>query len=190
MRNDFSYSCLLALSSRPKATWSNLRCYEPEEELRENCQVQIAPLDFLDLETRTVFTQLLHGLIESRFIGFIGTFLRHVGFFGLDCTFAGEWSHAPSVDKKWKTQRRRRRRIKTAKQKMAWLDNRTLESLARRSAGRTGERLQRIAKTSLPRNQLGREVECALAMQRRFTSMIIFPCITGWRDETPSHDFV
>ena len=155
---------------------NNLRCYEPEEELRINCQVQFAPAEFIGaIGTLTVFTQLLHGLIESRFIGFIGTFLRHVGFFGLDCTFAGEWSHAPSVDKKWKTQRRRRRRIKTAKLKRSLLDNRTLESLARRSAGRTGERLQRIAKTPLPRNQLGREVECALAMQCRFTSMIIFP---------------
>ena len=42
MRNDFSYSCLLALSSRPKATWSNLRCYEPEEELSgPNCAFRL-----------------------------------------------------------------------------------------------------------------------------------------------------
>ena len=70
MKNDFSYSCLLALSSRPKATWSNLRCYEPEEELRENCQDQIAPVEFFigAIGTLTVLTQLLHGLIDSRFM--------------------------------------------------------------------------------------------------------------------------
>ena len=58
------------------SVWSSLvkplrlRCYEPEEEFRENIQDQIAPVESSigAIGTLTVFTQLLHGLIDSQFI--------------------------------------------------------------------------------------------------------------------------
>ena len=53
----------------PLSSDSNLRCYDPEEELRENCQVQIAPVEFFigAIGSLTVFTQLLHRHIDSQF---------------------------------------------------------------------------------------------------------------------------
>ena len=107
--------------------------------------------------------------------GFIQTFPRHVGFFGLECICGGVESRAicrQEVEDSASTSRPN----KNGEAKKVLLDNRTLESLARRSAGRTEEQLRRSAKTPLPRNQLLREDECArLAMQCRFTSLIIFP---------------